>query len=60
MSKPQTDIRTTSYDVHAARPFGYEGTLDDVLAQIREEKDSMLIRLAPAEMLIELERGKHS
>jgi hypothetical protein len=40
MSKAQTDIRTTSYDEVAARPFGYQGTIDDVLAQIRAEDDA--------------------
>jgi hypothetical protein len=40
MSKAQTDIRTTSYDVMAARPHGYQGDLDDVLAQIRSEPDT--------------------
>jgi hypothetical protein len=36
-SKAQTDIRTTSYDELAARPFGYQGTIDSVIAQIRGE-----------------------
>jgi hypothetical protein len=37
MAKAQTDIRTTSYDTLAARPFGYQGTIDDVIAKIRAE-----------------------
>jgi hypothetical protein len=37
MSKAQTDIRTTSYDARYAKPEGYQGTLDEVLAQIRTE-----------------------
>jgi hypothetical protein len=37
MSKAQTDIRTTSYDALSARPFGYQGTIDEVIAQIRAE-----------------------
>ena len=40
MSKAQTDIRTTSYDALAARPHGYQGTIEDVIAQIRAEPDS--------------------
>jgi hypothetical protein len=39
MSKAQTDIRTTSYDALSARPFGYQGTIDEVIAQIRAEDD---------------------
>jgi len=37
MSKAQTDIRTTSYDELAARPNGYQGSIDSVIAQIRGE-----------------------
>ena len=37
MSKAQTDIRSTSYDALSARPFGYQGTIDEVIAQIRAE-----------------------
>jgi hypothetical protein len=37
MSKAQTDIRTTSYDELAARPNGYQGSIDNVIAQIRGE-----------------------
>jgi hypothetical protein len=37
MAKAQTDIRTTSYDARSANPFGYHGTIDDALAQIRSE-----------------------
>ena len=39
MTKAQTDIRTTSYDIWNARPNGYQGTIDDVIAQIRNEVD---------------------
>jgi hypothetical protein len=39
MSKAQTDIRTTSYNIFDARPDGYSGTIDDALAQIRSEED---------------------
>jgi len=42
MSKAQTDIRTTSYDEVAARPFGYEGTIDEALAQIQAEDDDYM------------------
>jgi hypothetical protein len=45
MSKAQTDIRTTSYDELAARPFGYTGTIDEVLAQIRAEPNVKIPRL---------------
>jgi hypothetical protein len=37
MSKAQTDIRATSYDELAARPDGYQGSIDSVIAQIRGE-----------------------
>jgi hypothetical protein len=40
MAKAQTDIRTTSYDALAARPFGYQGTIDDVIAQMRREPET--------------------
>jgi hypothetical protein len=39
MSKAQTDIRTTSYDAATANAFGYQGTIEDVLAQVRAEVD---------------------
>src|SRR5271166_6564889 len=53
MSKAQTDIRTTSYDELAARPFGYQGTIDDVLAQIRSEPNVPRNRLnGRAELLM--------
>ncbi len=39
MSKAQTDIRTTSYDARTARPFGYQGNIDDVIAQIHAEPE---------------------
>jgi hypothetical protein len=52
MSKAQTDIRTTSYDVLAARPFGYQGTIEDALAQIRAEPDEQAQHIsARAELL---------
>ena len=35
MSKAQTDIRSTSYDAASANPYGYVGTIDDAIAQIR-------------------------
>ena len=35
MSKAQTDIRTTSYDALTANPDGYQGTIDEVITQIR-------------------------
>jgi len=53
MSKAQTDIRTTSYDELAARPFGYQGTIEDVLAQIRAEPNVPRNRLnGRAELLM--------
>jgi hypothetical protein len=39
MAKAQTDIRTTSFDVRNANGFGYFGTIEDALAQIRAEQD---------------------
>jgi hypothetical protein len=39
MSKAQTDIRTTSYDARTANQYGYVGTIDDAIAQIRSEPD---------------------
>jgi hypothetical protein len=39
MSKAQTDIRRTSYDARNANPSGYQGTLDDVIAQLRNAPD---------------------
>jgi hypothetical protein len=39
MSKAQTDIRTTSYNAATANPRGYQGTLDEALAQVRAELD---------------------
>jgi hypothetical protein len=35
--KAQTDIRTTSYDEVYARPYGYQGTIDDVIHQMQGE-----------------------
>jgi hypothetical protein len=37
MSKVQTDIRTTSYDAATANAHGYQGTIEDALAQVRSE-----------------------
>jgi hypothetical protein len=31
------DVRSTSYDAATANPHGYQGTLDDALAQVRAE-----------------------
>jgi hypothetical protein len=39
MSKAQTDIRRTSYDARNANPNGYQGTIDDVIAQLRNAPD---------------------
>lgn len=39
MSKAQTDIRSTSYSVWTANPQGYQGTIDEALAQIRNDVD---------------------
>ncbi len=33
------DVRASSYDAAGARPEGYTGTADEVLAQIRAEPD---------------------
>lgn len=35
MSEAKTDIRATSYDSAYARPYGFQGDFDDVLAQMR-------------------------
>jgi hypothetical protein len=35
MAKAQTDIRTTSYDEPNANAFGYQGTIEDALEQIK-------------------------
>ncbi len=51
MSKAQTDIRTTSYDAATANAFGYEGTIEDALAQIRMELDVKPTIKARAELL---------
>src|SRR5271155_3065512 len=59
MSKAQTDIRTTSYDELSARPFGYQGTIDDVIAQIRAEPNVVPPRLnGRAELLMFLGADK--
>jgi hypothetical protein len=47
MSKAQTDIRATSYDARYANPNGYQGTIDDALAQIRAEPGR--IKYSPTE-----------
>ncbi len=55
MAKAQTDIRTTSYDELAARPFGYQGNIDDAIAQIRAEPNVKGNRLnGRAELLVYL------
>jgi hypothetical protein len=51
MSKAQTDIRRTSYNVATANAVGYQGTIDDALAQIRAESDVNNGRQARAELL---------
>lgn len=51
MSKAQTDIRTTSYDVATANPVGYIGTIDDALAQIRAEQQFPVTNRGRAELL---------
>jgi hypothetical protein len=51
MAKVQTDIRSTSYDAATAKPFGYRGTLDVVLAQIRSEPNVNNGRMARPELL---------
>jgi len=52
MSKAQTDIRTTSYDAKTANAFGYQGTIEDALAQIRSEPDIQPTISARAELLM--------
>ena len=37
------DIRSTSYDAASANPEGYQGTLDDALAQVRSTPDPVSI-----------------
>ena len=51
MSKVQTDIRTTSYDAATANSVGYQGTLDDALAQVRAEREVYPSALARPELL---------
>lgn len=58
MSKAQTDIRTTSYDGATANPFGYIGTIEDVLAQIRSEADIKPTINARAELIMFLGADK--
>ena len=50
MAKAQTDIRTTSYDVNQANAFGYVGTIEDALAQIRAETQFPVTNRARAEL----------
>lgn len=59
MSKAQTDIRTTSYDANTANAVGYQGSLDDALAQIRQELDIAAPNKARAELLHYLGVDKH-
>lgn len=51
MSKAQTDIRTTSYDAATANLYGYTGTLDDALAQVRAETQTPAQLRGRAELL---------
>jgi hypothetical protein len=51
MAKAQTDIRTTSYDVNQANAFGYVGTIEDALTQIRAETQFPVTNRARAELL---------
>jgi hypothetical protein len=37
MSKPVNDVRASSYDPLTANSIGYQGTIEDALAQIRTE-----------------------
>jgi hypothetical protein len=37
------DVRSSSYDAAGARPEGYTGTPDEVLAQIRAEPDEVRV-----------------
>jgi hypothetical protein len=38
-SKAVNDVRATSFDAASHRPEGYQGTIDDVLAQMRAEPE---------------------
>jgi hypothetical protein len=51
MSKAQTDIRATSYDANQANAVGYQGTLDDALAQVRAERDFPVTNRGRAELI---------
>ena len=53
MSKAQTDIRTTSYDAMAARPNGYQGSIDSVI------NDKVLSRLYGAQIEVIRHRGRY-
>lgn len=37
MAKAQTDIRSTSYDIWTANSVGWQGNIEDVLVQMRNE-----------------------
>jgi hypothetical protein len=38
-SKAVNDVRATSFDAASHRPEGYQGTIDEAIAQIRAEPD---------------------
>jgi len=38
-SKAVNDVRATSFDAASHRPLGYQGTIDEVIAQVRAEPD---------------------
>jgi len=38
-SKAVNDVRATSFDAASHRPSGYQGTIDEVIAQVRAEPD---------------------
>jgi hypothetical protein len=35
------DVRSTSYNAETANPYGYQGTIDDAIAQIRAEPEEV-------------------
>jgi hypothetical protein len=35
------DVRSTSYNAQSANPYGYQGSIDDAIAQIRTEPDEV-------------------
>jgi hypothetical protein len=40
-SKALGDVRETSYNAATANPYGYMGSIDDAIAQIRAEPDEV-------------------